>query len=48
MKKYTTPSLELQTLSSEDIMTASTYVKFAGLGTIDYAGDTLDFSSIYG
>lgn len=51
MKKYIAPSLELQTFSSGDIMNTSGNnidVKFGGLGTINYAGDSLDFSDIYG
>ena len=47
MKKYISPSIELQTISNEDIMNTSSDldVKFGGLGEIsDYAGDRLDFS----
>ena len=47
MKKYMTPSLELQMVSSEDIMTASNNVNvaFGGLNVgTDYVGESLDFS----
>ena len=45
MKKYSTPTMELQVIRSEDIMALSTESKFVGLGTVgSYAGDRIDFS----
>lgn len=48
MKNYITPALELQLISSEDIMTASNDpdVKFGGFSiSTDYVGESLDFSN---
>lgn len=49
MKKYTTPNLELQLISTTDIMTGSgnTPTSFAGLfeGESNYVGNSLDFSN---
>lgn len=48
MKKYTTPGLELQHISTTDIMTGSSdgdLVKvFLGSNDEGYMGDSLDFS----